>query len=124
MCERPGPNADETGVQRVVSAATLRSWVGSAENHRSMPSVFLTFRCRHCQQGRCVAAIWWDIRAINELKDKNFSTRCPECGHQDVFFGIEAIEICHGELSPVERMELDEEELREFGLNEERESED
>ena len=89
-----------------------------------MPSVFLTFRCRRCQQGRCVAAIWWDIRAINELKDKDFSTRCPDCGHQDIFFGIEAIEICHGELSAIERMELDEEELQEFGLNEERESEE
>ena len=89
-----------------------------------MPSVFLTFRCRLCQEGRCVAAIWWDIRAINELKDKDFSTRCPDCGHQDVFFGIEAIEICHGELSPIERMELDEEELREFGLDEEAENEE
>jgi ribosomal protein S27E len=97
---------------------------GSAENRHSMPSVFLTFRCRQCQQGRCVAAIWWDIRAINELKDKDFSTRCPDCGHQDVFFGVEAIEICHGELSPIERMELDEEELREFGLNEEAEGEE
>jgi ribosomal protein S27E len=97
---------------------------GSAENRHSMPSVFLTFRCRRCQQGRCVAAIWWDIRAINELKDKDFSTRCPDCGHQDVFFGVEAIEICHGELSPIERMELDEEELREFGLDETAESEE
>jgi hypothetical protein len=77
-----------------------------------------------CQQGRCVAAIWWDIRAINELKDKDFSAPCPDCGHQDVFFGIEAIEMYHGELSAIERMELDEEELREFGLDEEAESED
>ena len=61
-----------------------------------MPSIFLTFRCRHCQQGRCVSAIWWDIRAINELKDRDFSARCPDCGHQDVFFGIEATEICQG----------------------------
>ena len=76
------------------------------------------------QQGQCVAAIWWDIRAINELKDKDFSTRCPDCGHQDVFFGVEAIEICHGELSPIERMELDEEELREFGVDETAESEE
>ena len=30
----------------------------------------------------------------------------------------------HGELSAIERMELDEEELQEFGLNEERESEE
>jgi hypothetical protein len=30
----------------------------------------------------------------------------------------------HGELSPIERMELDEEELREFGLNAEAESEE
>ena len=89
-----------------------------------MPSVFLTFRCRRCRQGRCVAAIWWDIRAINELKDKKFSTRCPDCGHHDIFFGLEAIEICHGELSAIERMELDEEELWELGLNEERESEE
>ena len=89
-----------------------------------MPSFFLTFRCRQCQQGRCVAAIWWDIRAINELKDKDFSARCPDCGHQDVFFGIEAIEMYHGELSAIERMELDEEELREFGLDEEAESEE
>jgi hypothetical protein len=62
--------------------------------------------------------------AINELKDKDFSTRCADCGHQDIFFGIEAIEICHEELSPIERMELDEEELQELGLNEERESEE
>jgi len=89
-----------------------------------MPSFFLTFRCRQCQQRRCVAAIWWDIRAINELKDKDFSARCPDCGHQDVFFGIEAIEMYHGELSPIERMELDEEELREFGLDEEGENEE
>jgi hypothetical protein len=119
MCERPGPNADEAGVQSVISAAALDLALmdGSAENPQDMPSVFLTFRFRRCQQGRCVAAIWWDIRAINELKDKDFSTRCPDCGHQDIFFGIEAIEICHGELSPIERMELDEEELREFGLD-------
>jgi hypothetical protein len=32
-------------------------------------------------------------------------------GIKTSFFGIEAIEICHGELSPIERMELDEEEL-------------
>jgi ribosomal protein S27E len=102
----------------------LASIVGSTENRHSMPSVFLTFRCRHCQQGRCVSAIWWDIRAINELKDKDFSAQCPDCGHQDVFFGMEAVEICHGELSPIERMELDEEELREFGLDEEGESEE
>jgi len=68
--------------------------------------------------------LWWDIRAINELKDKDFSARCPDCGHQDVFFGIEAIEMYHGELSAIERMELDEEELREFGLDEGGESED
>ena len=48
--------------------------------------------------------------------------RCPNCGHQDVFFGIEAIEICHGELPPIERLELDEEELRELGLDEEAET--
>jgi len=30
----------------------------------------------------------------------------------------------HGELSPIERMELDEEELREFGLDEEGENEE
>jgi hypothetical protein len=30
----------------------------------------------------------------------------------------------HGELSAIERMELDEEELREFGLDEESESEE
>ena len=89
-----------------------------------MPSIFLTFKCRQCQEGRCVAAIWWDIRAINELKDKDFSAPCPYCGHQDIFFGVEAFEICHGELSPIERMELDEEELREFGLDEEAESEE
>ena len=89
-----------------------------------MPSIFLTFRCRQCQQGRCVAAVWWDIRAVSELKDKDFSARCPDCGHQDVFFGIEAIEMYHGELSAIERMELDEEELREFGLDEEAKSEE
>ena len=87
-----------------------------------MPSFFLTFRCRQCQEGRCVSAIWWDIRAVNELKDKDFSVRCPNCGHHDVFFGIEAIEICHGELPPIERMELDDEELRELGLDEEAET--
>jgi hypothetical protein len=54
----------------------------------------------------------------SELKDKDFSARCPECGHQDVFFGVEVGEICYGELSQIERMELDEEELREFGLDE------
>jgi ribosomal protein S27E len=102
----------------------LASIDGSTENRPDMPSVFLTFTCRHCQQGRCVAAIWWDIRAVNELKDKDFSARCPDCGHQDVFFGIEAIEMYHGELSPIERMELDEEELREFGLDEEGENEE
>ena len=89
-----------------------------------MPSIFLTFRCRHCRQGRCVSAIWWDIRAINELKARDFSARCPDCGHQDVFFGIEAIEIYHGELSAIERMELNEEELREFALDEEAGSEE
>ena len=62
-----------------------------------MPSVFLILRCRLCQQGRCVSVIWWDIRRINELKDKDFSVRCPDCGHQDVFFGIETIEMYHGE---------------------------
>jgi ribosomal protein S27E len=106
------------------TAPDLASIGGSTENRHSMPSFFLTFRCRHCQQGRCVSAIWWDIRAVNELKDKDFSARCPDCGHQDIFFGIEAIEIWHGELSPIERMELDEEELREFGLDEEAGSED
>jgi ribosomal protein S27E len=89
-----------------------------------MPSFFLTFRCRQCQHGRCVAAIWWDIRAINELKDKDFSVQCPDCGHQDVFLGIEAIEMYHGELSATERMELDEEELRELGLDEGDENEE
>ena len=88
-----------------------------------MPSIFLTFICRQCQQGRCVAAIWWDIRAINELKDKDFRHDALTAGIKTYFFGIEAIEICHGELSAIERMELDEEELQEFGLNEERESE-
>jgi ribosomal protein S27E len=107
-----------------IAVSELASIDSSAENPQDMPSVFLTFRCRRCQQGRCVAAVWWDIRAINELKDKDFSTRCADCGHQDIFFGIEAIEICHGELSPIERMELDEEELQELGLNEERESKD
>jgi ribosomal protein S27E len=97
---------------------------GSTDNRHDMPSFFLTFRCRQCQEGRCVSAIWWDIRAINELKDKDFSARCPDCGHQDVFFGIEAIEMYHGELSAIERMELDEEELREFGLDEEGEREE
>jgi ribosomal protein S27E len=105
-------------------APELASIDSSAENRHDMPSVFLTFRCRHCQQGRCVSAVWWDIRAINELKDKDFSARCADCGHQDVFFGIEAIEMYHGELSAIERMELDEEELREFGLDEEGENEE
>jgi ribosomal protein S27E len=106
------------------SSAELASIDGSTENRHDMPSIFLTFRCRQCQQGRCVAAIWWDIRAVNELKDKDFSAPCPDCGHQDVFFGIEAIEMYHGELSAIERMELDEEELREFGLDDEVESEE
>ena len=61
---------------------------------------------------------------MNELKDKDFSTRCPDCGHQDIVFGIEAIEMYHGELSAIERIELDEEELREFGLDEEGRSEE
>jgi ribosomal protein S27E len=89
-----------------------------------MPSFFLTFRCRHCQQGRCVSGIWWDVREINDLKDKDFKVQCPGCGHQDVFFGIEAVEVCHGELSPIEKMELDEEELREFAVDEDIESKD
>jgi ribosomal protein S27E len=107
-----------------IAVSELASIDGSTENQHDMPSFFLTFRCRQCQQGRCVAAIWWDIRAINELKDKDFSAPCPDCGHQDVFFGVEAVEICYGELSAIERMELDEEELREFGLNEESGSEE
>jgi len=53
---------------------------------------------------------------LNHHKDKDFSTRCPDCGRQDIFFGIEAIEMYHGDLLAIERMELDEEELREFGL--------
>jgi DNA-directed RNA polymerase subunit RPC12/RpoP len=81
-----------------------------------MPSIFLTFACRKCKQGRCGAGIWWDIRAINELKEKEFSTRCPDCGHRDIFFGIEAIEVFHGELSPLEKLELDEDERREFAV--------
>lgn len=87
-----------------------------------MPPIFLTFTCRNCSQGRCVAGIWYDIRAINELKDKEFSAQCPACGHQDVFFGIEAVELYHGELSPLEIMELDEEERLEFGVEVEDES--
>ena len=81
-----------------------------------MPNVFLTFACRKCKEARCVSGIWWDIRAINELRNKEFPAQCPDCGHKDVFFGIEAIELHHGELSPLERMELDEEELQECGL--------
>ena len=87
-----------------------------------VPEIFLTFACRKCKQARCTAGTWWDIRAIYELKDKEFSARCQACGHQDIFFGIEAIELCHGELSPLEIMELDEEERREFGVDEEGES--
>ncbi len=70
-----------------------------------MPTIFLTFTCRKCKQARCVSGIWWEIREINGLKDKELA-RCPDCGHQDVFFGIEAIELYHGELSPLEKMEL------------------
>ena len=87
-----------------------------------MPSIFLTFACRKCKQARCVSGIWWDIREINELRDKEFSARCPDCGHKDVFFGIEAIELYHGELSPLEKMDLDEDERREFGVDHEDES--
>ena len=53
---------------------------------------------------------------MNELKEKEFSTRCPECGHRDVFFGIEATRLYYDEPSPLERMEYSEEELEEFGL--------
>jgi hypothetical protein len=87
-----------------------------------VPEFFFTFPCRNCSQGRCTAGIWYDIRAINELKEKEFSARCRACGHQDIFFGIEAIELCHGELSPLEKLELDEDERREFGVDEEGES--
>jgi hypothetical protein len=57
-------------------------------------------------------------------KTKIFRRGVLTAGIKTYFFGVEAIEICHGGLSPIERMELDEEELREFGLNEERESEE
>ena len=130
-CARPAPRDVIGGsflclllTSRRNPAPELASIGGSTENRHIMPSIFLTFRCRQCQQGRCVSAIWWDIRAINELKARDFSARCPDCGHQDIFFGIEAIEICHGELSAIERMELDEEELREFGLDKEGEREE
>jgi ribosomal protein S27E len=82
----------------------------------NMPDIFLTFACRRCKQARCVSGIWWDLRAIQELRDKEFSARCPNCGHKDVFFGIEAVALYYGEPSPLERMEYSEEELREFGL--------
>jgi hypothetical protein len=49
------------------------------------------------------------VPVSSELKCKDFSAPCPDCGHQDVFFGVEAMEVCHGELSPIERMELDDE---------------
>lgn len=84
-----------------------------------MPAIFLTFACRNCKQGRCGAGIWWDIRAINELKEKEFSTRCPVCGNKDIFFGIEAVEVFHGELSALEKLELDEDEMREFDVDNE-----
>jgi hypothetical protein len=48
----------------------------------------------------CVSGIWWDIREIYKLKDKEFSAQCPDCGHKDVFFGVEAVELYHGELPP------------------------
>ena len=60
----------------------------------------------------------------NPTENRHDMPSCPDCGHQDVFFGVEAIEICYGELSAIERMELDEEELREFGWDEEAESEE
>ena len=65
-------------------------------------------------------------RDVSELQKIRISQRDdPEkCGKEDVFFGIEAIEMYHGELSAIERMELDEEELREFGLDEQAESEE
>ena len=87
-----------------------------------MPSIFLRFACRKCKQARCTARLWWNIREVNELKDKEFSACCSNCGHKDVFFGIEAIELYHGELSPLGKMELDEDERREFAVNEEGES--
>jgi len=58
-------------------------------------------------------------RAINELKEKEFSTRCPVCGNKDIFFGIEAVEVFHGELSALEKLELDEDEMREFDVDNE-----
>ena len=57
-------------------------------------------------------------------KRKIFLRDVPTAGIKTSFFGIEAIEMYHGELSAIERMELDEEELREFGLNEEAEGEE
>lgn len=55
---------------------------------------------------------------MNALKDEDFSARCPECGHDNVFFGVEAVEIHHGQLTRFERMELEDEELEELGLTE------
>jgi len=82
-----------------------------------MPSFFLTFRCRHCQQGRCVSAVWWDIRAVNELKDKDSQRDVLTAGIKTSFW-YRGYRDLSWELSPIERMELDEEELREFGLDE------
>lgn len=81
-----------------------------------MPDIFLTFACRKCKEPKCISGIWWDLRAIAELKDKEFSARCAECGYQDVFFGIEAVALCYGKPTPLERLEMSEEELEEFGL--------
>jgi len=81
-----------------------------------MPDIFLTFACRRCKQARCVSGIWWDLRAVQELKDKEFTARCPDCGHVDIFFGVEAVALYYGEPSPLERVEYSEEERREFGL--------
>jgi len=81
-----------------------------------MPNIFLTFACRRCKEAKCVAGIFWDLRAVNELKEKEFSASCPECGHKDIFFGIEAIRLYYDEPSALERMEYSEEELEEFGL--------
>jgi hypothetical protein len=61
---------------------------------------------------------------LTNSKTKIFLHDVLTAGIKTYFFGVEAIEICHGELSPIERMELDEEELREFGLDEEGENEE
>jgi hypothetical protein len=53
-----------------IAVSELASIDGSTDNRQEMPSAFLTFRCRRCQQGRCVVstALSWAMKdGLNEL---------------------------------------------------------